>query len=422
MDQGPVTQSVHLPRRILPEKIGIRQTGHHDFDGVMDGRHQFPSRLCERELKNGADAALEKEAEQQEKVTDMAPVQLSSAVPLEFQLAARHGALLTWMESSSQGTAQAADRHLPQRLGFRQHGNVGQIANDERQVAPPRQAAHAARELGDLNLRLLGQLTGPPQLQETVTLSTIRAAADLERSKSEVPAESLRMTRDDNIEKPERPLRAQTERDSGNSQDAPHDQPDRQQVAPATSSIASTGQTPATAGAFATPAEQIGQRLSQALAGMDSNSKGPLTGATIKSLNIILEPEQLGTVHVSLTLRSDGMHVRIAAAETTTADVLHRDRYQLDGLLRPIGVDGWAAPVTITIEPLREAPGTASGPSTEQPTSYGSADQDFRHNGSGQDRHPRADRQARENGSSSPASGQEDASPARHDRPGTMVV
>lgn len=422
MHQGPVIQSIHPARRVLPEKTGVRLAGHSDFDDVMNDRHQCPSLLPEQELQKDSDAPAETGEKRRVEDTSMIPVELPAAPPLELRLAVHHGVFLKWVESHDQGTAQAGDRHLPPRTGLRQQGKIDLEANTGRQNGQHGQAADAERELGNLRLRVPGQLAAPLHRQAIATPSLFRTAADPERGNSNDPVESLRLDPNTRVERPEHKLRVQSGRGTSGGHDAPHDQPGHQQGAPAISAAVNASKTPAAADAFTSPAEQISQRLSQVLVGMASDSKEPVTGTAIKSLNIILEPEQLGIVRVSLTLRAEGLHVRIAAGETTTADILRRDRHLLDGLLRPLGVDGLVAPVTISIEPLREAINTAPGSFAEQRAVSGSTDWDFHHSGPGHDRHPGADRQAGDNGSKSTAGKHEDVSTARSDRPGVMVV
>jgi chemotaxis protein MotD len=102
---------------------------------------------------------------------------------------------------------------------------------------------------------------------------------------------------------------------------------------------------------------QIADRIAQALAspgGADATAGPSPTGAdkpaptsTLKVLHIELQPADLGTVVVRLSLRNDALEIQLDVARANTAHLLQKDRDTLSGLLRSSGyqVDGLAVQV-----------------------------------------------------------------------------
>ena len=418
MDQVPFILAVPGIRRSPPEKSGVRQIVRSDFDDVMTDQHKSLSRLPDRDLEDNADAPVDTGERRPINDAITTPVELTVTPPLEFHLEI----FIKLAGSPDQSSAQAGDQISPKITGRRQQGSLDRDIGGDREIPQRWHLVNARQDPGDLKSHVLSQLVGALHRPADVTPSSDRMTGVSEIEDSEEHVEALQQFPDIAGEEQQRPLRVRMERDERSGWDSLHKQPGQQQDALTISPATSVSQTSAAPIDSVSPAHQISQHLNQLMANMAGTSKGPGTGAEIKALKIILEPEQLGTVHVSLTLRSDGLHVKITADKATTAEALRRDQHQLDGMLRPLGVDGLTAPVTITIAPLQEAASTAPGPFAEHRAPFGSADQDFHHAESGHDRHPGTDRQARENGSSNTPGKREDSSPARLDRPGILFV
>lgn len=93
--------------------------------------------------------------------------------------------------------------------------------------------------------------------------------------------------------------------------------------------------------------QQIADRVTAEMAGIESLSQAPATSATttsiapqgtvLKVLHIKLEPENLGTVTVRLSLKDDALEMQLEASRPETADMLTRDRDALSNLMRSAG-------------------------------------------------------------------------------------
>ena len=90
--------------------------------------------------------------------------------------------------------------------------------------------------------------------------------------------------------------------------------------------------TAAVAGALS----EAASRLVRANAGADL-SAAPRPGDPVRIMELALSPEGLGKVTVRLRLTSDGLEVRVRAADAGTAALLQQDKAQLAGILREFG-------------------------------------------------------------------------------------
>jgi chemotaxis protein MotD len=131
--------------------------------------------------------------------------------------------------------------------------------------------------------------------------------------------------------------------------------------------------------------------------------------AQLKVLHIELQPAELGTIEIQLSLREDALELRLDASRAETAALIGRDKDALAGLLRSAGYLIDAMTVQIA-EPDRGA-GTAA-----QPSSQGShtPSQSMTHTQSGGSqadaRSDRADRQPQGDHRSNPVERDEHAS------------
>ena len=172
------------------------------------------------------------------------------------------------------------------------------------------------------------------------------------------------------------------------------------------------------------PAQQISEKLGRALAESGEGETRTIASTAVKSLTITLQPDRLGAVQVSLTLQAEGLHVRIIASETATADMLRQDRHQLDGLLQPLAGDAQASQVTVSIESAQEGIDASILTESESSPRFETGPSDY---GS---RRPRSDA----NGTPSPGKGEsgnhssegmmhhEDIALVRRRLPGVIVV
>ena len=181
---------------------------------------------------------------------------------------------------------------------------------------------------------------------------------------------------------------------------------------------------PKPAGPASSPAQQISERLGRALAEASADGGQAIPQSTMRSIKIILQPDQLGTVQVSLTLQHEGLHVRIIAGEAGTADMLRYDRHQLDGLLQPLAGDAQGSRVTISIEAAKDASDAAFLAESEPSPQFqsGPSDKGFRRSHPGAGETPATDKNA---GGNDPSGGMvlnESVAPIRRRLPGVIVV
>lgn len=181
---------------------------------------------------------------------------------------------------------------------------------------------------------------------------------------------------------------------------------------------------PMPTGPASSPAQQISERLGRALAEASGDEGLAILPSAMRSLNIILQPDRLGAVQVSLTLQPEGLHVRIIASEAGTADMLRRDRHQLDGLLQPLAGDAQASRVTISIEAAKDGDDAAFLAESEPSSQFqsGPSDSGFRRSHPGAREAPATDKDA---GGNDPSGGMllhENVAPIRRRLPGVIVV
>ncbi len=79
----------------------------------------------------------------------------------------------------------------------------------------------------------------------------------------------------------------------------------------------------------------------------DPAAAKPASTAPLRVLHIQLQPVELGTVNVSLSLKADVLELHLEAMRADTADLLRRDREVLSDLLRQSGYDIDAVSVRI---------------------------------------------------------------------------
>lgn len=133
------------------------------------------------------------------------------------------------------------------------------------------------------------------------------------------------------------------------------------------------------------PARQIIEQLRPPLSAALRTADHPELASPIKYLKIVLTPDDLGEVEVSLKLRGGDLAIAIAASEPRTADLLSRERKLLDDLVSSIINDTAVATVTIAYQPRDAAAGFGTSENQQSHLS------DSRHFGD-QDPNPSFDR------------------------------
>ncbi|MHA7772941.1 flagellar hook-length control protein FliK [Roseibium sp. M-1] len=129
------------------------------------------------------------------------------------------------------------------------------------------------------------------------------------------------------------------------------------------------------------PAQQVGDQVATAMkemaagratdqAGLTAKAEGPV----LKTLDIQLNPHELGTVKVSLRMVGDSVEVSLVTSRVQTAEVLKQDRQLLDQMLKATGfradtITIQAGDDRITVQPG----GNSSGPQTQNQNQNGSA-------------------------------------------------
>ena len=149
---------------------------------------------------------------------------------------------------------------------------------------------------------------------------------------------------------PQNALAASKDRQQGHDPDASHGEHGliggEAKVAPLISLPAGT------AAGMPTPARQIVEQLrlpvSEALRAAAVNEQ---PAAALKHLKIVLMPDDLGEIAVSLSFRGGGLAITIGTSEPRAAEILLRERKLLDDLLLPLADDHDIRAVTITLQP-----------------------------------------------------------------------
>jgi chemotaxis protein MotD len=109
-----------------------------------------------------------------------------------------------------------------------------------------------------------------------------------------------------------------------------------------------------------TPAMQIADRITGEIYGTSSSEVATATsaqhashdaegsGSTVKVLHLRLDPPELGSLTVRMSLKHDVLALQVEATRPETASLIERDRDSLIGLLRTAGysVDGLTVQMT----------------------------------------------------------------------------
>lgn len=420
MDQGPVGLAGPAVRKPHRERVGADREGKSDFGKIMEERHprlrDVARKKCEEKLVPLTAASKPPQA--------IGEGQVAIAAPAIFLLD-RHLAVYQIAPDNQIEPPHGIPRFEQQqpRQFHRNRGvNEALVAGSGLPVRRDREAVSREQRHEGPEMPQLVQAPFPIQRQPRAVPELFRIADNpLDSATGDRPYPlhddaSFKNTRSDHIPR----LRSERGNDGGGS--AVHELAGSQQDAPANGAVSAVAQPLLNSGSDASPAEQISRRLNEAVSSSVNEPRAPLPGTAVRSLNIILEPEQLGIVHVSLAMKADGLHVRIAASEAGTADMLRRDRHQLDSVLRSLAGDGLMAAVIIAIEPLRETAEAFSGPMADQHAQAASADPDFRHSGSSHAGNPDGGNQAKASVSKQTGGNHEDTSPVHTHRHGVVVV
>ena len=132
-----------------------------------------------------------------------------------------------------------------------------------------------------------------------------------------------------------------------------------------------------TAAGMPTPARQIVEQLRLPVsAALRVAAVGEQPAAPLKHLKIVLTPDDLGEIAVSLSFRGGGLAIAIGASEPRTVEMLMRERKLLDGLLLPLADDHGVRAVTITVQPhgIPASPGLSENHQSPFPESGRSGD------------------------------------------------
>jgi chemotaxis protein MotD len=122
---------------------------------------------------------------------------------------------------------------------------------------------------------------------------------------------------------------------------------------------ASSGEAPHSSGAIPTPAHQVAAQIVSATDAIKSELAAPpgtLAGmpaagaSVVKVLRIELQPADLGTITIRMSLKDDGLDVRVEAGRYDTARMLQQDQDSLARLLTGAGyrIDGMTVVSTPT--------------------------------------------------------------------------
>jgi len=136
------------------------------------------------------------------------------------------------------------------------------------------------------------------------------------------------------------------------------------------------------------PVSQIADRIARESLPQAGNPSVPTAAAkpapatAIKMLHIELQPADLGTVTVRMTLKDGALELQLDAGREETARLLQQDRETLSSILRSAGYQIDAMTVRVA-EPDRVSPTAAGSPTLSDPTpsQSGSAHPDARSSG-----------------------------------------
>ena len=414
---GPASPAVRKPRQ---ERVGADGTGKNDFGKIMEERHP----RIRGDARQVREEKIELLAIDNKPPRAVDEGQVAIAVPaiflLDRHLTVHHIAPDDQVEPPH-GIPKFEQQHA-RKIHRDRSDNEALVVGSALLEKRDREAVGRERKCDGPEMPQLVQAPLPIQRQTRAMPELLRIAdnpADSPTGDNTDPLHAdlnFKSRRSDNIPR----LRA--ERGNGSGGSAPHEWAGSQREAPANGAVIALAQPLPNSNSDASPAEQISRHLSEAVSNSVNEPRAPLPGTAIRSLKIILEPEQLGIVHISLAMKADGLHVRIAASETGTADMLRKDRYQLDSLLRPLAGDGLMVTVTIAIEPLRETAETFSGRMADQHPQANSADLDFRHSGSNGAGNPDDGDRANATASNQTDGSHEDTFPAHPHQHGVVVV
>jgi chemotaxis protein MotD len=163
-------------------------------------------------------------------------------------------------------------------------------------------------------------------------------------------------------------------------------------------------------------AQLVDAQRSEAQPAQSVRSASLSSGAPLRVLSIQLQPADLGTVTVRMSLKEDTLELQLEAANPETARLISKDREALSGLLRSAGylIDGLSVQVT---EPDRTTAsagqqglqGTQTLLQSSTQSQSGSSQPDARSSNPHQ--------QAAQHNSNHPASGDDDGSDQHAARP-----
>jgi flagellar hook-length control protein FliK len=421
MEQGPFIQAFVASCRSASGKAETRSLQHAGFEQLMNGRRQYQNLTAGQERKITSD---ESEGAGEKQAVDDAtesPPELPTTPPFDLQLALQHATPFARIETGGRASRQLQD-WPPAAAMLRQDASAMRDRNNTRD-GPLRQPLESAGTgHSEMAANLIRQLADRKRPNADAGMDADRMSASQHRCASAAGAEAFVIAAEPSLEQPADVPRIRFSRVMEGGQDPWREPPGHQPAVPAMLPVSAASQSPTTQSVNATPAEQISQRLHQVLEDMTNGARDSAASGAVKSIKMVLEPEQLGTVHVTLALDVDGLHIKIAASETATVDLLRRDWRQLDGLLRPAGTDGPAAPVTISITPLAEIANITQGPLLEHHAPPGASSQGFQHPGPRQDRQHGSGRQQEEGRAIATTEKHEDSLPVRPGRPGIVVV
>lgn len=129
------------------------------------------------------------------------------------------------------------------------------------------------------------------------------------------------------------------------------------------------------------PAQQVGDQVATALkemtaggasnpAGLSAKAEGPV----LKTLDIQLNPHELGTVKVSLRMVGDSVEVTLVTSRAQTAELLKQDRLMLDQMLKATGFKADAITIQAGDDRITVQAGSgASGSQAQNQNQNGSA-------------------------------------------------
>lgn len=154
------------------------------------------------------------------------------------------------------------------------------------------------------------------------------------------------------------------------------------------------------------------------------SSSGP-----VKTLNLELEPPSLGTVTITLNLTPDGLDVQLAASQSSTRNLIEKDKDSLSDQLRQSGYSLSGMAVTLSSHDgsnvanngsaTQNPNGQAASQSGSQPMSYGGSSNG---NGTSQNNARNGSGRASTQGPIGAAAGSEAAAPSRRAAAGDLYL